>query len=70
MDIHELFIAHILWGTPDMVHITPDGKKLYFLLFRNLMCIDAEAGSSFKDKSDDQISQIVRDFTIKVLQLN
>lgn len=65
MDIAELFIAHILWGRPGATHVTPDGKKIYYILDRKLLCVEAPEDDTYDHKSDGEIARIVLDHILQ-----
>ena len=52
MNVAEIFIFHTLLGNPGMMHVTPDNKKLYFLVKGNLMYIEGD----FKDMGEEELN--------------
>jgi hypothetical protein len=64
MSLAEIVIRHILWGHPGMVHITPDGKKLYTLDQSNTLQMMETDQGSFHNLTEDDINDLVKDFLI------
>jgi hypothetical protein len=61
MNVAEIFIAHVLYGNPGMLHVTADGEKLYFLLEGHLMFVDAPKGTSYSNMTDAELNVILQD---------
>jgi hypothetical protein len=70
MSIAEMIIYYILFGNAGMAHITPDGKKLYFLLGRKLICLEAEHGTDFNLTNRDHHNRLMEDYILEHKEFN
>lgn len=61
LTIAELFIAHILWGNPGMTHVTPDGKRIYFLAGTTLMHVEAPEGITYQGMSEEELNRVLQE---------
>lgn len=57
-NVAELAIYHILYDLPSgSTHITPDGKKFYFILNRKLVRVEAQPGDDFRSMDEEELTQ-------------
>lgn len=61
MNVAEIFIAHVLYGNPGMMHVTPDGEKLYFLQNGNLMYVEAPKGTTYNGLGEEELNRVLQD---------
>lgn len=61
MNVDEIFIAHVLYGNPGMMHVTADGEKIYFLLEGHLMYVEAPKGTSYSGMNEEELNRVLQE---------